>query len=100
MLRRNVEACGLDWRRNEDRLAAIVLGDPRSDTGRVGDEIIHARCCDIVPVAQPGDEGREYHAGEPAQSFTLDILLVVPGPTHRRVTVADVQRIGARDDAL
>ena len=50
----------------------------------------------LTQIAQPGDRGPDRggqdHARHEAQSFAINVGVVVPHPAHRRQAIADVQR--------
>src|SRR5262245_49762543 len=94
------EAPCLDGGRNEGGLAPVIFGDARDYSWRVGDEVVHARRRCVVPLPQSLDELGQRRAGQPPQLLALDIVLVAPGPPHRGVAIADVQRIGSRHHSL
>src|SRR5579883_3117481 len=54
----------------------------------------------LIPHTQPGNEERQNTPRQPSQLLPLDIFPVIPAPSHRRVTVTDMQRLRPDNNPL
>src|SRR5215831_3371608 len=82
------------------RLTSVDLPDPIGDQLRIRDVIVRLLGRAQVPFAKSPEKERQDGADAAAELFARDIIFIAPHPAHRRVAVADMNRIAATVYAL
>ena len=102
LLLAQLERIDVDGREDHMRVAVIHLVDPSRDEIRVRDEMIHRIRRANVPVAHVVQHhARKQRLDAGSQVRLLQVLMLqVPCIADRRMHVADMDLVGARQDAL
>ena len=88
-----------DRRMDNRRIAPVIFSDAGRDCLRIGDEMVDPQRRDGVPVAYVVAERRHQ---KPCQRVRAHAVVVehIPDIAHRRVAIADVDRVSGGDYAL
>src|SRR5882724_499973 len=96
----HVKAVDVDWRRNDMSFAAVDLSDPGSDEARVSYVIVGLLRSAQVPFAQAPHEQRQSAADDLAEALARYVIVITPDPAHRRMTIANVNRVAPAPHAF